>query len=368
MMTSPTIRVGPFRWQCSAPGSSGAVSRSGPCRRVSLASRLPSPPSALSVLSLFGSFVGTMQLLDSLPPCMRACPCEFPFRPAALRRSGSGRVSRFSRAQRAPGFSACVGSSTPQDRPRTRVFLCTAVWPSDGLTPWASWITDFGAQYPAYRYPCPTLQVQPHDCPRMARGQGGSLFLPCTTLAFATPCRFIPALSRPAVCPTRTVGPMELPFLAAGRSRSRGAAGETQRLHLRARPVGEIVGGEALHQLAEFLLALRALAHFHQRGALHIERVGGFVVVRIFFQDHIELREGIIQFVLFGVHLRDVKLRVGLQGAVAVVLQVIAEPLQRQVVLAAAAVAHGVLVQGFGGDWGKAAGGRPRTGYDSRRA
>src|ERR1035438_9542016 len=29
----------------------------------------------------------------------------------------------------------------------------------------------------------------------MARGQGGSLFLPCTTLAFATPCRFIPALS-----------------------------------------------------------------------------------------------------------------------------------------------------------------------------
>src|ERR1035438_10750787 len=26
------------------------------------------------------------------------------------------------------------------------------------------------------------------------------------------------------------------------------------------------------------------------------------------------------------------------------------------------------IVQGFGGDWGKAAGGRPRTGYDSRRA
>src|SRR5258707_10735129 len=30
----------------------------------------------------------------------------------------------------------------------------------------------------------------------MARGQGGSLCLPCTTLSFATPCRFIPALSR----------------------------------------------------------------------------------------------------------------------------------------------------------------------------
>src|ERR1022692_2828792 len=74
MMTPPTIRVGPFRWQCSAPGSSGAVSRSGPCRRISLASRLPSPPSALSVLSLFGSFVGTMHLLDSLPPCMKGSP------------------------------------------------------------------------------------------------------------------------------------------------------------------------------------------------------------------------------------------------------------------------------------------------------
>src|SRR5271157_2131448 len=33
-------------------------------------------------------------------------------------------------------------------------------------------------KYPAYRYPCPTLQVQPYDCPRMARGQGGSLHLP----------------------------------------------------------------------------------------------------------------------------------------------------------------------------------------------
>jgi len=63
------------------------------------------------------------------------------------------------------------------------------------LTVWRRrlpWIDFFGAQYPAYRYPCPTLQVQPYDCPHMARGQGGSLFLPCTTLSFATPCRFYP--------------------------------------------------------------------------------------------------------------------------------------------------------------------------------
>src|ERR1039457_4648453 len=121
--------------------------------------------------------------------------------PARLLLAGGNGVSRFSRAQRAPGFSACLGSPIPQDRLRTRVFLCAGAWPSDGLTPWASWNTVFGAQYPAYRYPCPTLQVQPRDCPHMARGQGGSLFLPCTTLAFATPCRFIPALSRPGGLP-----------------------------------------------------------------------------------------------------------------------------------------------------------------------
>ncbi len=57
---------------------------------------------------------------------------------------------------------------------------------------------DFGLQYPAYRYPCPTLPsaALPAALPHGFQGQGGSLFLPCTTLSFATPCRFIPALSR----------------------------------------------------------------------------------------------------------------------------------------------------------------------------
>jgi len=45
--------------------------------------------------------------------------------------------------------------------------------------------------------------VQPRDRPHMTRGQGGSLHLPCTTLSFATPCRFIPALSRQD-CPPHT--------------------------------------------------------------------------------------------------------------------------------------------------------------------
>ena len=66
-----------------------------------------------------------------------------------------------------------------------------------GVTPSASRISVFGAQYPACIYPCPTLQVQPHGCPRMARGQDGSLRLSCMTLSFTTPRRFIPTLTTP---------------------------------------------------------------------------------------------------------------------------------------------------------------------------
>ena len=61
----------------------------------------------------------------------------------------------------------------------------------------------FEAPYPARRRPCPTLRVPHYYCPRMARSQGGSLLLPCTTLSFATSCRFIPALpitNRPPAC------------------------------------------------------------------------------------------------------------------------------------------------------------------------
>ena len=43
---------------------------------------------------------------------------------------------------------------------------------------------------PVQRFEC-VLTIRP----RMARGQGGSLFLSCMTLSFTTPCRFIPTLS-----------------------------------------------------------------------------------------------------------------------------------------------------------------------------
>lgn len=68
------------------------------------------------------------------------------------------------------------------------------------LTSSAPRIAVFGARYPACIYPFPTLQVQPHDCPRMVRGQVGSLFLACMTLTFTTPRRFIPTLSSLVGC------------------------------------------------------------------------------------------------------------------------------------------------------------------------
>ena len=48
---------------------------------------------------------------------------------------------------------------------------------------------------PCLPVPLSTLHVQPCGCPRMTRGQDGSLFLSCRTLLFPIPCRFIPAHS-----------------------------------------------------------------------------------------------------------------------------------------------------------------------------
>ncbi len=55
---------------------------------------------------------------------------------------------------------------------RRRVFPS---WQPDAVGPAP---LDFGAPYPAYRYPRPTLPVQPHGCPHMARGQGGPSAIP----------------------------------------------------------------------------------------------------------------------------------------------------------------------------------------------
>ena len=63
----------------------------------------------------------------------------------------------------------------------------------------APWFEDFGAQYLARIYPCPTLQVRPRDRPRMARGRVGSLFLTRMISSITAPRRFIPTLSLPVL-------------------------------------------------------------------------------------------------------------------------------------------------------------------------
>ncbi len=69
--------------------------------------------------------------------------------------------------------------------------LPSACWNSVGAL-----ISDhFHGSIPCLHVPLSTLHVQPCDYPRMTRGQVGSLCLTCTTLAFATSRRFIPAHS-----------------------------------------------------------------------------------------------------------------------------------------------------------------------------
>lgn len=159
----------------------------------SLANGLPSTPSAGDSSLLFGCFAGTMPLYDSSLPCTRDLPLiAFSLRPAALL-AGGRQVSRFSRRK----FLCMPGVSDSAGSPRAHVYRAPAVLLSGGPTPSASCITHFEALYPACRSPCPTLQARPHNRARMARGQSGSLLLLCTTLSFATSCRFIPTLSGP---------------------------------------------------------------------------------------------------------------------------------------------------------------------------
>src|SRR6266481_864807 len=70
-----------------------------------------------------------------------------------------------------------MGSTTPQGLGTLACFRAPRLVLPASRTPSAPCIGDFGAQYPAYIYPCPTLQVRPLDRPRMARGQSGLLRL-----------------------------------------------------------------------------------------------------------------------------------------------------------------------------------------------
>jgi hypothetical protein len=167
------------------------------CCVFSLVCGLPSTTSAGDPSPLFGCFVGSMPPYDSPLSFVKDLPLiAFSLRPTLLL---CGRQRGLPVLAYEVSLHACglrLRGTAAHSRYRA-LPCCLLVRPHHGLPE----TFDFGAQYPAYRYPCPTLQVQPYGYPHMARGQDDSLYLSCTTLSFATPYRFIPAL---AVSPTHT--------------------------------------------------------------------------------------------------------------------------------------------------------------------
>src|SRR5215831_17816090 len=189
----------------------GLVSRLGVrprlgCRVFSLVSDLPSTASAGDESLLFGCFVGTTSLYDSPLPFVMDLPLiAFSFRPTLLHAGQPWGLPVLAHEVSLHAWGLRLRGTAAHSRCRAQQ-CCLLVGRHHGLPE----TRDFGAQYLACRYPCPTLQAQPYDCPHMARGQGGSLHLPCTTLSFATSCRFYPGAVRPSrlgrACPRCGMG------------------------------------------------------------------------------------------------------------------------------------------------------------------
>src|SRR5712664_182563 len=156
----------------------------------SLVGRLPSMPSANGFPFLFGHFVGTVRPSDSPATCM----LDFWFmtfsnRPAHEIVTGVAGASRLSRMEFPCmlGVSDCAESF---ESSRWRFHQCglPSRWTTSALR-----IDLFRSSMSRLHVPLSTLHEQPCDWPRMTRGQGGSLRLPCVTLSFTTPYRFLPA-------------------------------------------------------------------------------------------------------------------------------------------------------------------------------
>jgi hypothetical protein len=141
--------------------------------------------------SLFGNFVGTMQPLDSPPPCMVDLSLiAFSTRPAAFR----PRVATGSLGSRAWSFYACVGSSTPQGAAHSRL-SCTTLLSSVLADTVGSLIGRFRSSIPSPHMPLSNASSAASRSPSHGSGSGWSLLLSCVTLSFTTPRRFIPTLS-----------------------------------------------------------------------------------------------------------------------------------------------------------------------------
>src|SRR5437764_10148056 len=97
--------------------------------------------------------------------------------PARTLPAGGNGVSRFSRIE-----FLCMHGVFDSAGPRlARVCASARCCLPCCPTPSAPRNTRFRSSIPSLQIPL----VQHYCCPRMARGQGGSLFLPCTTLSFA---------------------------------------------------------------------------------------------------------------------------------------------------------------------------------------
>ena len=154
----------------------------------SLVGRLPSSANGFPLL--FGHFVGTVRPSDSPATCM----LDFWFmtfsnRPAHEVVTGVAGVSRFSGVEFPCmlGFSDCAESSG-NSRWRFHRYGLPSRWTTSALR-----IHLFRSSIFRLHVLLSTLRAQPCDWPRMIRGQGGSLRLPCVTLSFTTPRRIIPA-------------------------------------------------------------------------------------------------------------------------------------------------------------------------------
>src|SRR5262249_36135978 len=140
--------------------------------------------------TLFGGFPGSTRPSD-FP---RACVPGFRFvtfsgRPDAPSAPGAPGTSRFPCGEfpRMLRVSDCAGSSggSPIAPP--------SVWPSASHNSVGTPEGRFRSSMAGLRVPLSTLRLRPYGRRRMTRGQDDWLGLSCTTLAFATLCRFLTA-------------------------------------------------------------------------------------------------------------------------------------------------------------------------------
>src|SRR5271163_1868980 len=147
-------------------------------------------------MALFGDFSGTAELSDFLCPfIVGVCPwtsrhgLRLHLPPAGTGPPGS----------RARCFRTCPGSVTARDPSASCDSDASGVAFRTLRRRRHPEVALFRGSIPCLHVPLSTLRHPPHGVHRMTRGQCGSLALHRMALSSTTPCRFIPALRRPAL-------------------------------------------------------------------------------------------------------------------------------------------------------------------------